>query len=100
MASEITITVASAAAPTLVEKMALRALYAARVVANSSVVLYKVLSGAVRGQNYDFVELGAATVGSIGADGVIVTNSAITHTQRQVALSRWRGVNFSVPYRP
>ena len=97
MASEITITVASAAAPTIVEKEALRALYANRVVARPNVVKYEIRSGKP-GQNVDHVELGALNVNAAGADGG-VTNTAVTHTQRQIALDDWRHVAISIPYR-
>lgn len=97
MANEVTITVASSAAPTIVEKEALRAMYAARVIARPGVVMYDVRTGKP-GQNVDHIELGTLNVNAPGADGT-VTNTAVTHTQRQIVLDDWRHVALSVPYR-
>lgn len=98
MSQEITITIASAAAPTVVSKEALRAFYNARLVASPDVVKYKVVTGQP-GQNFDFVELGDLTVAGIAAAGTANTNTEWTHTQRQVALSDWRGTNIRVAKR-
>ena len=95
MSNEITITVASAAAPTVVSKEALRAFYNARVVAKSDVVKMKVVTGEP-GQTYNFVELGDLTVAAIAASGVANTNTEWTHTARSVALTDWRGTNIRV----
>lgn len=97
MADEITITVADAALPENWEKKALRALYAARVVAKPDVLLYKVSEGKP-GDNINFTELGALSVAAPSAAGVIA-NTALTHTQRQIALSSWRSTAISVPTR-
>lgn len=98
MANEITVTVADAALPEIWEKEALRALYEKRLVAKPDVVLFKVVEGKP-GDNIDFTELGALTVAGVGSDGAANTNTAMTHTQRQIALSNWRGTNISVPNR-
>lgn len=99
MANEITISVVGGAAPTVVSKEALRAFYAERMIAVPGVVKHKIVTGQP-GQNYDFYELGALTVGTIPAGGAETTvRTQWAHTQRQVALSDWRGVSIRVDKR-
>lgn len=95
MSAEITITIATAAAPTVVSKEALRAFYNARVVGKPDVVKMKVVSGQP-GQTFNFVELGDLTVAGIAAAGTANANTEWTHTARSVALTDWRGTNIRV----
>lgn len=95
MANEIDVTVADAALREVWVTEALRALYAESVVAKPDVILIKEAKGKEKGDNVNFTQLAALSVNDVGAAGT-VTNQATTHTQRQVALNRWREVTWTV----
>lgn len=95
MPNEITVTVADAGLQEIWISEALEGLYEAKKVAKEPVIWVKMMTGKSKGDNIDFTEFSDSSVNNVGADGTL-TNQAITHTQRQVALSRWREVTWDV----
>lgn len=95
MPNEITATVADVGLREVWISEALEGLYESKKVAKEPIIWVKQMTGKNKGDNIDFTEFTASSVNTVGADGTL-TNQAITHTQRQVALSRWREVTWDV----